>query len=596
MRAIGELARAGSRRLRWCSPSATPARSPPAESAPRWRRCTGRTRPGRRCTGHCRRDPAPCCRGSAHRLGAEPAGRVPVYADGAIAAAFAGKGTSTCVIVGADRIAANGDIANKIGTYPLALPAKAHDVPFYVAAPQLDVRSGDAQWRRHPDRGARRGRESPCWREAPDRAGGVAVWNPAFDVTPAELGAHRDHRESSPPGLLSRPWTEPRSSRSTRVRRVHRTRHASGRSGARSRISRVHPVLPRARLGRARSARGAAPGIARGDAEAWRRRRRGRRRWGSPISARRSCCGTGAASIRCARAIVWQDRRTSARCRELQRRRARAVLRGRTGLVADPYFSATKLEWLLRDPELRAAAEERGASPRGRSKAGWWRGSPAGGFTRAITPTRAARSSTISPRATWHDELLAFLGVPREVLPEHHAFLGRAGRHRRHTWGSRLPIAGPRGGPAVGAVRAGLLHRRGWRRTPTAPARSCWCTRAAACRSRPRGVLGDGGVRSAWRAGLRDRRERVHRGRRGPVAARWSPDHRERARERALAEASGHGGSGVRARIRRPGHAALGGGGAWDDLRHHPRQPRGRTWRVRRWRRSHSAAPTCCTP
>ena len=55
-------------------------------------------------------------------------------------------------------------------------------------------------------------------------------------------------------------------------------------------------------------------------------------------------------------AIVWQDRRTSDRCRELRETGVEAVLRRRTGLVADPYFSATKLEWLLRDPELRRRA------------------------------------------------------------------------------------------------------------------------------------------------------------------------------------------------------------------------------------------------
>ena len=55
-------------------------------------------------------------------------------------------------------------------------------------------------------------------------------------------------------------------------------------------------------------------------------------------------------------AIVWQDRRTSERCRELRETGVEALLRRRTGLVADPYFSATKLEWLLRDGDLRRRA------------------------------------------------------------------------------------------------------------------------------------------------------------------------------------------------------------------------------------------------
>ena len=65
------------------------------------------------------------------------------------------RGLVDRVVVGADRIAANGDVANKIGTYPLAVLAARHEIPFYVAAPALDARSGHPRWRRHPDRGAR---------------------------------------------------------------------------------------------------------------------------------------------------------------------------------------------------------------------------------------------------------------------------------------------------------------------------------------------------------------------------------------------------------------------------------------------------------
>src|SRR4029078_8830737 len=59
-------------------------------------------------------------------------------------------------------------------------------------------------------------------------------------------------------------------------------------------------------------------------------------------------------------ASVWQDRRTSERCRELRACGAETLLRERTGLVADPYFSATKLEWVARDPDVRRAAERGG--------------------------------------------------------------------------------------------------------------------------------------------------------------------------------------------------------------------------------------------
>src|SRR5688500_10691733 len=56
-------------------------------------------------------------------------------------------------------------------------------------------------------------------------------------------------------------------------------------------------------------------------------------------------------------AIVWQDRRTAKRCAELKRDGVEPLIRARTGLVLDPYFSATKLEWMLRDPDLRRRAE-----------------------------------------------------------------------------------------------------------------------------------------------------------------------------------------------------------------------------------------------
>jgi methylthioribose-1-phosphate isomerase len=81
------------------------------------------------------------------------------------------------VVVGADRIAANGDVANKVGTYPLAVLAGRHDVPFYVAAPvsTIDPATSD-------------GTEIPIEERDPSEVLQVGdAFNPAFDVTPAEL-------------------------------------------------------------------------------------------------------------------------------------------------------------------------------------------------------------------------------------------------------------------------------------------------------------------------------------------------------------------------------------------------------------------------
>jgi methylthioribose-1-phosphate isomerase len=89
-------------------------------------------------------------------------------------------------IVGADRIAANGDTANKIGTYGLAVLARHHGVPFYVAAPYstVDVDLADGRGIPIEQRSADEVRQGFGTLTAPAQ---VKVWNPAFDVTPAEL-------------------------------------------------------------------------------------------------------------------------------------------------------------------------------------------------------------------------------------------------------------------------------------------------------------------------------------------------------------------------------------------------------------------------
>lgn len=90
------------------------------------------------------------------------------------------------VVVGADRIAANGDAANKIGTYGVAVLAKAHDIPFYVAAPSstFDLSLADGSSIPIEERDPREITHGFGRQTAPD---GIDVYNPAFDVTPAEL-------------------------------------------------------------------------------------------------------------------------------------------------------------------------------------------------------------------------------------------------------------------------------------------------------------------------------------------------------------------------------------------------------------------------
>jgi methylthioribose-1-phosphate isomerase len=99
---------------------------------------------------------------------------------------FLKKGEISLVVVGADRIAANGDTANKVGTYPLAVLAARHGVPFYVCAPLASVD------RATPDGAAipierRPAREVTHVQGVAVAPEGTAVFNPAFDVTPSEL-------------------------------------------------------------------------------------------------------------------------------------------------------------------------------------------------------------------------------------------------------------------------------------------------------------------------------------------------------------------------------------------------------------------------
>lgn len=113
------------------------------------------------------------------------------------------QGKVDAVVVGADRIAANGDTANKIGTYMVAVLARQHDIPFYVAAPistlDLTLKSGEEIPIEERDR-----REVTHMREYQLAPEGIEVQNPAFDVTPHELIA----AIITDKGVAREPYTE----------------------------------------------------------------------------------------------------------------------------------------------------------------------------------------------------------------------------------------------------------------------------------------------------------------------------------------------------------------------------------------------------
>jgi glycerol kinase len=118
-----------------------------------------------------------------------------------------------------------------------------------------------------------------------------------------------------------------------------------------------------------------------------------------------------------ANAIVWQDRRTAEACARLKAEGAEGLVREKTGLVLDPYFSATKLAWLLdRLPGARARAQ------RGELAAGtvdsWLAWNLSGGRLHITDPSNASRTSLFNIRSgDWDADLLALFGIPRELLP-----------------------------------------------------------------------------------------------------------------------------------------------------------------------------------
>jgi glycerol kinase len=148
------------------------------------------------------------------------------------------------------------------------------------------------------------------------------------------------------------------------------------------------------------------------------------------------------------RAIVWQDRRTAARCDTLRGQGAEDLIRRKTGLVLDPYFSGTKLEWLLRESPKAGRLRER--AERGELCFGtidaWLIFKLTGGAVHATDPTNASRTLLYDiHRLDWDDELCRLLGVPRGMLPDVRPSSGSFGETTPDVLGTPVPIAGVAG-------------------------------------------------------------------------------------------------------------------------------------------------------
>ncbi len=143
-----------------------------------------------------------------------------------------------------------------------------------------------------------------------------------------------------------------------------------------------------------------------------------------------------------ANAIVWQDRRTAGRCDELREKGFSDVIRQKTGLVLDAYFSATKLEWLLDNiPGARARADK-GELAFGTMDS-WLIWNLTGGKAHVTDASNASRTLLFNIHTMqWDDELLALFNIPPSVLPKVVPSSGLVGVSDDSLLGSRLPIAG----------------------------------------------------------------------------------------------------------------------------------------------------------
>jgi glycerol kinase len=144
-------------------------------------------------------------------------------------------------------------------------------------------------------------------------------------------------------------------------------------------------------------------------------------------------------------AIVWQDRRTADRCRELARAGAESELSRKTGLLIDPYFSATKIAWILdRIPGARAAAQAGQVAFGTIDSFLLWRLSA--GRLHATDATNASRTALYDIRkGRWDPELCELFNVPPACLPEVHDCSGDFGTIDQSVLGEALPIRGVAG-------------------------------------------------------------------------------------------------------------------------------------------------------
>jgi glycerol kinase len=157
------------------------------------------------------------------------------------------------------------------------------------------------------------------------------------------------------------------------------------------------------------------------------------------------------------RAICWQDRRGAPLCDRLRRGGHERLIQHRTGLVIDPYFSASKIAWLLHNvPDARRRAEAGELAFGTVDSFLLWR--LTGGLVHATDATNAARTMLYDiRRGRWDDELLALLEVPRALLPEVRSCDAEFGHAQAEHLGAPLPVCGIAGDQQAATVGQACL-------------------------------------------------------------------------------------------------------------------------------------------
>lgn len=157
------------------------------------------------------------------------------------------------------------------------------------------------------------------------------------------------------------------------------------------------------------------------------------------------------------RAIVWQDRRTTGICRGLRQAGHEDTVRDLTGLVLDPYFSGTKLTWLLREhPDIRVRAQ--GGELAAGTIDAWLIARLTGGAVHATDPTNASRTLLYEIGARrWSSRMAELLDVPLDLLPEVRPSSGDFGTATEDVFGRELPILG-----VAGDQQAALFGQGCW--------------------------------------------------------------------------------------------------------------------------------------